>query len=420
MTRKIRVFFFKAALTLLVLAVALGQNQGGGGQRAGDTSRRLSVHIFWSSTCPHCVRAHAFLDRTIAGLPGAHLMSHELDGNPTREAAFIALSQRYGNEPPAVPMIVIGDTAFVGYRDEATTGMDIEKAVKACLEIRCPDVGGLAISNAGIAASQAYKPDKGEKAQLVRPKILETIFVPWFGTIETRTLSLPMLTILLGVIDGFNPCAMWVLLFLIGLLLGLKDRFRMWVYGATFLFASGAVYFAFMAAWLNIFLFLGSLVWIRAVVGLFGLAAATYYFREFIRNPDAACPVGTPGEKQRIMDRLRIAVAQRSFLAGIAGIIGLAIAVNLIELLCSAGIPAVYTQILALSELSAIAYFGFLALYIAVFMFDDAMIFVIAMLSLQATGLAASYSRWSHLIGGVVLSVIGLLLILKPEWLAIS
>jgi hypothetical protein len=213
---------------------------------------------------------------------------------------------------------------------------------------------------------------------------------------------------------------MWVLVFLIGLLLGLNDRFRMWSYGAAFLLTSGAVYFLFMAAWLNLFLFLGSLAWIRLVVGLFALGAGTYYLREFVRNPDAACRVTTAGERQRVMDRLRRAVSDRSFLMAILGIMALAVAVNLIELLCSAGIPAVYTQVLALSDLSPLAYYAHLALYIAVFMLDDTVIFVAAMLTLQATGLAMSYSRWSHLIGGMVLFVIGLLLVLKPEWLAIA
>jgi hypothetical protein len=139
-----------------------------------------------------------------------------------------------------------------------------------------------------------------------------------------------------------------------------------------------------------------------------------------LRNPDAACPVTTPGERQRVMDRLKGAVSERSFIVAILGIMALAVAVNMIELLCSAGIPAVYTQVLALSDLTPLGYYAHLALYIAVFMLDDAVIFVAAMLTLQATGLAASYSRWSHLIGGSVLLGIGLLLIFKPEWLAMA
>jgi hypothetical protein len=120
------------------------------------------------------------------------------------------------------------------------------------------------------------------------------------------------------------------------------------------------------------------------------------------------------------MRRLKAVVAERSFLLGAAGIAALALAVNLIELLCSAGIPAVYTQVLALSDLSVSAYYGYLLLYITVFLLDDAVVFVTAMLTLQATGLAASYSRYSHLIGGVVLVSVGLLLVFRPGWLAFA
>jgi hypothetical protein len=192
----------------------------------------------------------------------------------------------------------------------------------------------------------------------------------------------------------------------------------MWSYGAVFLLTSAAVYFAFLAAWLNLFLLLGSLLWIRLGVGLFALAAGGYYVREFVRNPDAVCPVTSHGGRQQIMARLRVAVAERSFLIAVLGIMLLATAVNLIELLCSAGIPAIYTQVLALSDLSASAYYGYLAFYIGIFMLDDAAVFVTAMLTLRATGLTATYSRYAHLVGGVVLGGLGLLLVFWPELLS--
>jgi hypothetical protein len=92
------------------------------------------------------------------------------------------------------------------------------------------------------------------------------------------------LTIVLGAVDGFNPCAMWVLVFLIGLLVGMRDPVRMWSYGAVFLLTSAAVYLAFMAAWLNLVLLLGTLAWIRIAIGVFALAAGGYYLREFVRH----------------------------------------------------------------------------------------------------------------------------------------
>ena len=221
-------------------------------------------------------------------------------------------------------MIVIGEEAFVGYRDDATSGAEIERQIRACLADRCPDIAGPLLAHAGLEpAPRAASDTTGPRIR--RPELPSIITVPWIGGIDTRTLSLPMLTIVLGAVDGFNPCAMWVLVLLIGLLVGLDDRVRMWIYGAAFLLTSGVVYFVFMAAWLNLFLFLGSLAWIRATVGMFALGAGAYYLREFVRNPNAACPVTTAGEKQRVTERLRAAVTQRSFVMAILGIVALAV-----------------------------------------------------------------------------------------------
>lgn len=385
------------------------------------TATTIDVHLFWTATCPFCLEARRFLEREVPTIAGSRLRSYELDGDERTEAAFVALSKRFQNDPPGVPLVIIGDEAFVGYRDDATTGAEYVRRIRACLATPSADVASPILAQSGlIAAAPRAESEAGVTTPppAKRPSLPETVWLPGIGDIEPGTLSLPLLTIVLGAVDGFNPCAMWVLVFLIGLLVGLKDRVKMWSYGAAFLLTSGAVYFVFMAAWLNLFLFLGSLTWIRAAVGMFALVAGGYYLSEFVRNPDATCPVTSPGEKQRVTTRLRHAVYERSFVTAILGIVTLAVAVNMIELLCSAGIPAIYTQVLALSDLSPFGYYAHLALYVAMFMLDDVVIFVVAMLTLQATGLAASYSRWSHLIGGSVLLGIGLLLIFRPEWLA--
>jgi hypothetical protein len=105
----------------------------------------------------------------------------------------------------------------------------------------------------------------------------KTLKLPVFGEISLTHVSLPVLTLMLAAVDGFNPCAMWTLVFLISLLVGLRDRFRMWVLGSLFILASAGVYFLFMAAWLNLLLFLGMLPWIRLSVGLLALGGGGYY-----------------------------------------------------------------------------------------------------------------------------------------------
>jgi hypothetical protein len=112
---------------------------------------------------------------------------------------------------------------------------------------------------------------------LIRPsEIPKVLKLPVFGEISLARVSLPILTVMLAAVDGFNPCAMWALVFLISLLVGLRDRFRMWVLGGIFIITSGAVYYLFMAAWLNLLLFFGMLFWIRLAVGLLALSGGAY------------------------------------------------------------------------------------------------------------------------------------------------
>jgi hypothetical protein len=210
---------------------------------------------------------------------------------------------------------------------------------------------------------------------------------------------------------------MWVLVFLIGLLLGVTDHIRMWVLGGAFLATSAAVYYAFLAAWLNVLLFLGAIVWIRIAVAIGAFAGGAYYLAEFIRNPAALCKITAPDRRQRLMGRLREAVRQRSFLLALLGIIAAAVTVNLVEFLCSAGIPVIYTQFLALSAVPDWQHHLYLLLYIVVFLLDDLIVFATAMLTLQATGVTMRYARYSHLIGGVVLVALGSVLVLRPDWL---
>ena len=193
----------------------------------------------------------------------------------------------------------------------------------------------------------------------------------------------------------------------------------MWILGLSFLGATALMYFLVMAAWLNLVLFLGAVIWVRIGIGILALGGGLFFLREFWTKPEAVCHVASPGRRTRIMNAIR-RVAERDSLAfGILGIMAVAVLVNFIELVCSAGVPAVYTQVLALSGVSPLAYYAYLALYILVFLLDDIAIFATAMFAAQVAGLTGRYTRFSHLVGGVVLLVVGAILILRPDLLAL-
>ena len=394
-----------AALVLALLAF----------MAAAQSSARVDVYVFWAIGCPHCEREIEFLKRLEAEEPRLRAHYLEVSRDAAGRRVFAGVARRLQIEEPAVPLTVVGDAPMVGYANDATSGAELRRLVEHCLASGCPDsVGPLLRAPGGMAAQDTATTPLPRTLQRTVPK---EIPIPFFGTVSTSDISLPVLTVLLGALDGFNPCAMWVLVFLIGLLLGMQDRFRMWVLGSAFIAGSALVYFLFMAAWLNFLLFIGAVVWVRAAVGLVALGGGFYYLKEYFQNAAAVCKVTAPQARQRVFERLRRLASESRFWVALLGIVALAFAVNLVELLCSAGIPAVYTQVLALSELPAWQYYAYLALYILVFMLDDLFVFVVAMKTLRIAGATAAYTRFGHLAGGIVLLAIGALLLLRPEWL---
>jgi glutaredoxin len=379
---------------------------------AAPDSGQIDVYFLWKDGCPHCEREKDFLARWESEETRIRVHYLEISHEPKNLALFAELVRHFGIERPGVPLTVIGEAFFDGYNDDSTTGAEIKSAAKDCFDAPCRDlVRPLLTGKAGTQADDRPQPVK---------KTPEVLKLPIFGEVTIADVSLPLLTIMLAAVDGFNPCAMWTLLFLIGLLVGLRNRFRMWVLGSAFIVASAAVYYLFMAAWLNLLLFFGMLLWIRILVGALALGGGAYYLREYFVNPAAICKVTAPESRKRVFERLRSLASERRFLLALTGIILLAFVVNLVELICSAGIPAVYTQVLALSKLPPWQYHAYLGLYILVFMLDDLFVFFVAMQTLRVTGLTGTYVRHAHAIGGLVLIVIGLLLLFRPEWLAFS
>jgi hypothetical protein len=390
-------------LLLAVLLVGMGLPRM---PLAADTA---DVSVFWRVGCPHCEREIEFLQQLQARDPSVRVRLLEVGADAANRQLLRQTAERLRVEKIAVPFTVIGEEVIVGFWDDASTGAQVEALIGTCRQRACPDLVG-ELMRARHEPAAPVPPDQ-------RGALPRSMRIPLLGVFNTAGLSLPALTLVLGAVDGFNPCAMWTLVFLVGLLVGMRDRVRMWVLGGAFLVASAAVYFAFMAAWLNLLLFLGALVWIRLAVGAVALAGGAWYLREFWVNREGVCAVTGQERRRRLLQRLRALAMERSFVLAMGGIILLAFAVNLIELLCSAGIPAVYTQVLAMSNLPVWQYYAYMLLYILVFLLDDLVVFFIAMITLQVSGLTATYSRWSHLIGGVVLVAIGALMWVRPQWL---
>jgi len=381
-------------------------------QVASASDFPVNAYFFYGDSCPHCAKEKVYLDSVIQKYANFKIYDFEIYHNSDNIEILEEVAQTIKADISGVPFLVIGDKHFSGY-SEIITSKEIESQVIKCSSNYCPDpvakILGLNIEN-----EQIDIPIESTSTEIINEEKL--VNIPFLGSIDANSFSLPVLTIIIGILDGFNPCAMWTLLFLISLLLGMKDRKRMWILGSAFIVASASVYFIFMSAWLNLILFLGFIVWVRIIIGILALLGGVYSLKEgFSKN--SGCKVTNNEKRQRVFEKMKSVINQNNFLIALGGIIILAFMVNLVELICSAGLPAIYTQVLALNELSTWQYYLYILTYILFFMIDDLFVFFVAMITLEMTGITTRYVKYSRLIGGIIMLLIGLLLLFKPEWL---
>jgi glutaredoxin len=380
----------------------------------------INAYFFYGDGCPHCAEERQYLLHVLKSeYPNLQIYEYEIYNSRENAVLLQKTAERLGVGIDGVPFLVIGDKHFVGYADGMSSQM-IEQRVNECSAERCPDS---IASIVGVEVQEVKQPAPAinKQAENIQEPINQEnrkiVKLPLLGEVNTLSFSLPILTIIIGVLDGFNPCAMWTLLFLISLLLGMENKKRMWILGTTFIVASASVYFLFMSAWLNLILFLGFVIWIRMLIGIMALVGGGYSLKEFIFNKDSGCKVAGDEQRQKTFEKMKLAIQQNSLWLAMGGIIVLAFAVNLVELICSAGLPAVYTQVLALNEMAGWQYYLYISIYIFFFMLDDLLIFFIAMITLEMTGITTKYAKASRLVGGLIMLAIGLMLIFKPGWL---
>ncbi len=348
---------------------------------------KVEIDFFSAESCGHCRQEKIFLQE-LKKEYGEKIAIKEFEiGEKNNLELLKKAKNKLGVKNNGVPFTLIGDEYFVGFGSAETTGKLFKKAIEKELGLGAETIADKKIS------------------------------LPIIGEVDVRNFSLFGLTVIIAGLDGFNPCAMWALVFLISLLLGMKNRLRMWILGSTFIVVSAVVYFLFMTAWLNLFLFLGFIWWVRIAIAVVALFSGGYYLRDYVVNKDGVCNVSSGGKKTKFFEKLRTIIHKKQFWLALFGVMVMAFAVNLIELICSAGLPAVFTQVLAMSNLNSWQHYAYLLLYIFIFMLDDLIVFFLAMITLRAVSATGKYSRYSRLLGGVIMIIIGLFLIFRPEWL---
>jgi len=242
------------ALFLLLIFLTFGSQLA-----LAQEKERVNVYFFWGKGCPHCADEKPFLEKLQSKYEQIEIKDYEVWYSQDNRDLLVKVGRGLDVNVSGVPFTVVGEQSFNGWYSEDSTGKAIEDAVQCALNNGCKDVVGEFLT----PRKNSNEPCECEKED--KTVIPEIIKIPLLGELKVRNLSLPVLTIVLGGLDGFNPCAMWTLLFLISLLLGMKDKKRRWILGSVFIIASALVYFVFMAAWLNLLLFIGLIVWVRII-----------------------------------------------------------------------------------------------------------------------------------------------------------
>lgn len=366
------------------------------------------VEVFVRAGCPHCEAAKAFLLELRQRRPALHILVRDVGQDQTALTRLETLARRQAVTLIGVPAFYLQGELIIGYQDAGTTGASL----LALLDRAAPSLDSEPLSacrpTQPACSTPAVHTSAGE----------ESILLPWFGRLSYPDIGLPLFTLAIGLLDGFNPCAMWVLLFLLSLLVSLQDRVKMSLVAGTFVLMSGVLYFAFMAAWLNVFLIVGLSRTVQLTLGGVALLIGAVNVKDFFAFRQGLSLSIPAAAKPGLYARLRRIVQAENLTGALIGIVILAGLVNVVELLCTAGFPALYTHILSTQALATWQYYGYLALYNAAYIFDDALMVTIAVITLGRHKLEEREGRWLKLISGAVMIGLGLLLLVKPDLLS--
>lgn len=377
---------WRLVLLLLLLAAPLPAAEGPWVGQDASGGPVVELYFFWSDRCPHCAEARPFV-RTLAGRhPWLRLHSLEVTGSRDNARRYAELAARLGEEAASVPAFLFCGEMITGYDRPGGIGAVLEGRLTACHQRL-------------LAGGPVVQPAPQPQPELARGR------------------SLAAVTVLLAGMDAFNPCAFFVLLFLLSVLVHAGSRARMLLVGGVFVFFSGALYFVFMAAWLNLFLMLQGLEVVTALAGMVAVGMAALNIKDYLRpgeGPSLSIPDGAkPGLFQRMQGLLH---ADR-LPALLTGAAVLAAAANSYELLCTSGFPMVYTRILTLRGLPAGEYYLYLLFYNLVYVLPLALIVLMFTWTLGRRKLREHEGRLLKLLSGLMMLGLGLVLLVAPAWL---
>lgn len=372
-----------------------------------DSKNDLNLYLFYGRECPHCEDLLNYLEPYIKDKDNIKLYKYEVWHDQKNLEKLEEVYKIMTDSNSGVPYLVIGNTGISGFSEKLTPDK-ITSSIEYYSHVKFVDKVGIYL---GVVDENTDSSEDNKK------DLDSNMNIPIFGKKDVKKFPILLSAIVIGLVDGLNPCAMWILIFLISMLLGMENKKRKWALGITFLLSSGLVYFLFLISWLNLATLLNDIIYIRTAIATVAMVFGFSSILKFVNQKDDGCEVVDSKNRKRIILSIKKIIKEKSFIIALLGIVALAAAVNVVELLCSLGLPVMFSEILAVNNVNLTSKILYSIIYILFFLLDDIIIFIIAMKTMEIKAISNKYGKYSHLIGGIIMVIISALMIFKPEWL---
>jgi hypothetical protein len=399
-----------ALVGLVLLAVASAQGTGA----VGPQRFEVPIYFFWGDGCPHCATQKVFLQSLVQTHPYVVVHDYEVYYVPENRPLMEAMAAAFGRQVSGVPMTFIGDEVWVGFSE--ATGREMRTAVERYSNYRAPDP----VDRVDPELRPLFVPESAAPAPPPPPAPSggRSIDLPFVGTVDLGHHSLWLSTALIALVDGFNPCSLWVLALLLAVVINTRSRRRVLLVGLTFLTVTAAVYALFIAGLFSIFSFIGYLTWIRVLVAMLALGFALINLKDYVAYKRGVSLTIDDAHKPGIYRRIRgVMNAQASLPATIAASAGMALGVTLVELPCTAGLPVLWTTLLTDAGATAATFGVLLGLYMLIYLLDELLVFGAVVVTMRAARIEEREGRVLKLVGGAVMLALALVMLFWPRTL---
>ena len=374
---------------------------------------KVLVEVLGRPDCAHCDAEKAFLSDLSGKRSDFEVRFYDIEGSSGRGLFDrVTESEKLSK---STPITIVGTTIVQGFDKPETTGKRIETLVDENLGKKNYGFDGLLLAG-GSSGVEKTIGGTCEDGAVCRTPGGEPflVSVPFFGTVDVAKYSLPALASVLGFVDGFNPCAMWVLVTFLLVLVQLGDRRKVWTVAGLFILAEAVMYYLILNVWFGTWDFVGLDRIVTPVVGLIAIGGGFFFLYEWLYS-GGTCVVVDVKKRAKISGQIRKLATEPFTWITASGIVALALSVNVIEFACSIGIPQAFTKIIEMNHLGFLQTQGLMAIYIFFYMVDDLVVFAFALWGAGKLQQTNVYVRWCNLFGGILMVILGLLLLLKPE-----